>query len=173
MANLVSFPQAMQHSIFTQMSAEAKAAAWREQLITFESSTVLSSTQRALIEAALTHITPALYANGSSRSRAMERASAADAAKAAKTLFPTDQAHVFDQLGHGVTPAYSFASFRLTVAEKARNFGTTLAGGTELPECYCSGWYDPCYPGTCTGHCFETFGCGPFGDMFCDGVCEN
>lgn len=172
MAELMAFPPSMRNGIFTVMSPERKASIWKEQLVDFRDSAGLSRTQREFVARAIEHVSPTLYSDQTAPEYELKRAAAKEIVLAARSLFTAEQVRVFDKIGYGVRPTHSFASVRLKAADKARSWGAVLAGASPLPECYCSGWYDPCYPAECAGHCAVTFGCGPFGDMFCDGICE-
>jgi len=172
MAELMAFPPSMRNGIFTIVSPETKAAMWKEQLLLFRESAGLTTAQREFVDRAVGDISPVLYGDESAPEYELRRAAAVKTVLAARLLFTADQVHAFDRLGYGVSPSNSLASVRLKVADTVRGWGVAAAGGSLLPECYCSGWYDPCFPGECAGNCARTFGCGPFGDMFCDGVCE-
>jgi hypothetical protein len=149
--DLIRFDRPHRLAIFNAITADARAALWREQLDRFSRAPELSATQRALVREGMTLTTSALYRHDPNAAKAM-----AAYWNRAQGAFSRDQRRIWFTLG-AVLPVSS-----------------AVTRAMDDNWCNCNdgwGWFE-CESGFCPGGgCHQRLGCGPSGGSACNGQC--
>ena len=189
---LISYPMGHRRAIFGNLSAEARASLWREQLSRFQERLQPSSEQFEFVEwSKVEVVTPDNYRRGGPG-----KAVILDAVRRVEELFSEiDDRKVFVQLGPDEPRFTSIEGSRLTIAQGLQDLfqrgpsrpssGYILHRSSQINvqadaessgTCLCNvenAWWWECgtaYDCRSVG-CDSWQACGPFGFDICDGCC--
>jgi hypothetical protein len=185
---LISYPMAHRRAIFGNLTPEARATLWRENLARFAKGRELTPGQRDYLERAAKEIvTPENYRQGGPGEAVLRHEAAL-----ILELFPDEEARrMFVRLGPEDPQLASFEGARLTLGHKvqaallpastSRGDGAPASDGPSkgYGTCTCNveagGWYPwECYGGSFTCAwvgCAQWTACGLFGYSTCTGCC--
>ncbi len=144
--------RAHRRALFSVLTPGVKAALWQDQLHRFSNRADLSTEQRALINEARKLATPAFFAH--------------DAA----------QTKLFQAFWPRVEKAFTSREHMRAWSDVGSVVSIDKLAVTENSVCQCNNGtpnYD-CGGGSCpSGGCTQTGGCGPLGNLTCNGKCSS
>lgn len=170
-AQLIAYPLRFQKPLFSNLSSQAKASAWKQHLSdALVSNDQFSAEQRSFIHAVQQHIGPTLYDHPVINEEA--RAPIKALLAGANNLFTSDEIRsLFYTLGGYTKPSRSAGSIRYTIADTLRNWAVVDA---QQYSCDCYAQDPMCYGAVCSelqGCFFWYFGCGLMYWDPCNGLC--
>ncbi len=163
---LAHYDRAHRVAIFNAVSPQVRATLWQEQLRRFDQRTDLTVTQHQLVAEARAIVTPALYAHEPVVNQAYN-----DLTPRIKATFASREHRLYltNVAFTGTRPQPQTP----TLLGKLMNPFVANAAAEGSCECSTANGPAECWSGVCVGvSCFETLGCGPFGNWTCNGMCS-
>jgi hypothetical protein len=163
---LARFDRAHRVAIFNAVTPQVRAALWQEQLRRFDQRQDLTVPQHELIAEARGIVTPALYSHEAAAMTAYEsltpRIKQTFASSREYKLFLTNVAFTG-------SPQQQTA----TLWDRLSSPFVAHAQNGVVCDCNTSSGSTDCWSGSCGGgSCFTTGGCGIFGNLTCNGICN-